>query len=124
MNTQQIILTVRTMPLPDLEELVGEVLTIQAERRAPHLSGEEAKLIETIQTRLSASKQRRMGHLQLLRDDKGLSSDGYAELAAIIDELEEIHAKRMKALVELASYRGTTVAEQMNQFGLDLPDYE
>ncbi len=124
MNTQQIISTVRRMPLADLEELVDEVLTIQAERRAPHLSGEESKLVKTIQRRLSETKQTRLRELQTLRDEDKLSADGYAELAAIVDELEQIHADRMNALLELANLRGTTVAEQMNQIGINLPDYE
>ena len=124
MNTQQIISTVRRMPLADLEELVDEVLIIQAERRAPHLSGEESKLMKTIERSLSESKQSRLRELQALRDKEKLSANGYAELAAITDELEEIHAGRMKALLELASLRGTTVAEQMNQIGVNLPDYE
>ena len=124
MNTQQIISTVRTMPLADLEELVDEVLTIQAERRAPHISGEESKLMKTVERRLSESKQNRLRELQALRDDEKLSADGYAELAAITDELEEIHADRMKALLELANLRGTTLSEQMNQIGIVLPDYE
>lgn len=124
MNTQQIISTVRRMPLADLDELVDEVLTIQAERRAPHLSGEESKLMRTIQRRLSESKQNRLRELQALRDKGKFSVGGYAELAAITDELEEIHADRMKALLELANLRGTSVAEQMNQIGINLPDYE
>ncbi len=124
MNTQQIISTVRRMPLADLEELVDEVLTIQAERRAPHLSGEESKLMKTIQKRLSESKQNRLRELQAQRDEEKFSADGYAELAEITDELEEMHAERMKALLELANLRGTTVTEQMNQIGIVLPDYE
>ncbi|MCY7375919.1 MAG: hypothetical protein LH472_08085 [Pyrinomonadaceae bacterium] len=124
MNTQQIISKARTMPLADLEELVDEVLTIQAERRAPRLSGEESKLMKTIQRRLAESKQVRLRELQTLRDEEKLSVEGYAELAAITDELEEIHADRMKALLETANLRGITMTELMKQIGLNLPDYE
>jgi hypothetical protein len=112
------------MPLADLEELVDEVLIIQAERRAPHLSGEESKLVKTIERRLSESKQNRLHELQALRDEEKLSAGGCGELEAITDELEEIHGDRMKALLEPANLRGTTLAEQMNQIGLKLPDYE
>jgi hypothetical protein len=73
---------------------------------------------------LSETKQNRMRELQALRDGEKLSAAGYAELAALTDELEEIHADRIKALIELANLRGTSVAEQMDKIGLNLPDYE
>jgi hypothetical protein len=92
---------------------------------APHLSGEETRLLKTIgRALLSDDKKARMRELKRLRDAEQLSSEGYAELAAIIDELEQQHAERMFALAELAKVRGVTLETAMKQVGLNLPDYE
>lgn len=124
LSPQQIISAAQTMPLPDLEKLVDEVLSVQATRRAPHLSADESRLMRIVSQTLSESDLTRMRELQTLRDDEQLQSDGYVELAALIDHLEELHAERMRALGELANLRGVTLFEAMKQVGLNLPDYE
>jgi hypothetical protein len=121
-SSQQIITGVQTMPLDELEQLVKNVLAIRAERIAPHLSGEEIKLLETAQTTLPKKSLLRMKELQVLRDKDKLSPQGFAELAQLIEELEIIHAERMKAISDLADLRGVTLQTAMQQIGLRLPD--
>lgn len=65
-----------------------------------------------------------MKKLQTLRDEENLSPEGYAELAKLIEKLEELHAERMKAVANLADLRGVTFQTAMKQVGLTLPDYE
>lgn len=124
LSSQQIISAVQTMPLDELEQLVGNVLAVRAERVAPHLSGEETKLLQTIQKCLPDKSLKRMKELQTLRDDEKLSPEGFAELAKLIEKLEEIHAERMNAVAALADLRGITFQTAMQQVGLSLPDYE
>ena len=124
LSSQQIISAVQTMPLDELEKLVGNVLAVRAERIAPHLSGEESKLLRSIQKTLPKKSLARMKTLQTLRDEENLSPEGFAELAGLIEKLEEIHAERMSAIVGLAGLRGVTFQIAMKQVGLNLPDYE
>jgi hypothetical protein len=124
LSSQQIISTVQTMPLDELEKLVGNVLAVRAERVAPHISGEESKILHVIQKTLPDKRLRRMKKLQTLRDDEKLSPEGFVELAGLIEKLEEIHAERMNAVAELADLRGVTLQTAMQQVGLRLPDYE
>ncbi len=124
LSSQQIISAVQIMPLDELEHLVSDVLAVRAERVAPHLSSEEGKLLRTIQRTLPEVELLRMKELQVLRDDEKLSSEGFAELAGLIEKLEVIHAERMKAIVVLADLRGVTFQTAMKQIGLHLPDYE
>ncbi len=124
LSSQQIISAVQTMPLDELEKLVGNVLAVRAERVAPHLSGEETKLLRIIQKTLPEKSLKRMKQLQTLRDDEKLSPEGFAELAKLIEKLEEIHAERMNAVASLADLRGITFQTAMQQVGLSLPDYE
>jgi hypothetical protein len=123
LSSQQIISTVQTMPLDELEKLVGNVLAVRAERVAPHISGEESKILRVIQKTLSDKSLRRMKELQHLRDNEKLLPEGYAELADLIEKLEIIHAERMKAVSDLADLRGITLQTAMQQIGcLRLPD--
>ncbi len=123
-SSQQIISTIQTMPLNELEQLVGNVLAVRAERVAPHLSGEESGLLGIIQKTLPKKNLLRMKELQALRDKEELSIEGFAELSKLIEKLEEIHAERMKAVATLADLRGVTFQTAMQQVGLRLPDYE
>jgi hypothetical protein len=124
LSSQQIISAVQIMPLDELEHLVSDVLAVRAERVAPHLSGEEGKLLQTIQRTLPKKSLLRMKELQTLRDDEKLSPEGFSELAGLIEKLELIHAERMKAIAVLADLRGVTFQTVMKQVGLHLPDYE
>ena len=65
-----------------------------------------------------------MKELQILRDNDKLSEEGFAELAALIEKLEIMHAERMKSVSDLADLRGVTLQTAMKQIGLRLPDYE
>ncbi len=124
LSSRQIISAVQTMPLDELEHLVSDVLAVRAERAAPHLSGEESELLRTIQQTLPEKSLLRMKELQGLRDGEKLSSEGFAELAELIEKLEIIHAERMSAVIMLAHLRGVTFQTAMKQIGLRLPDYE
>ena len=123
-SSQQIISAFQTMPLDELEDLVSDVLAVRAERVAPHISGEEGKLLRMIQRTLPEKSLLRIKKLQGLRDEEKLSPDGFAELAELLEKLEIIHAERMNAVAELADLRGVTLQTAMRQIGLRLPDYE
>ncbi len=124
LSSQQIISSAKTMPLSELEKLVGNVLEVRAERIAPHLSGEEGKLLKMIENTLPKKSLTRMKELQKLRDDEKLSAEGFAELAKLIEKLEIIHAERMSAVANFADLRGVTFQTALQQVGLNLPDYE
>lgn len=123
-SPQQVISAVQTMPLDELEKLVSNVLAVRAERLAPHISGEEGKLLKSIQKTLPKKSLSRMKKLQALRDEQKLSQEGFAELAQLIENLEIIHAEKMKAVSDLAELRGVTFQIAIKQIGLKLPEYE
>lgn len=123
-SSQQIIFAAKNMPLNELEQLIGNVLAVRAERIAPHISGEESKLLKNIEKTFSKKSLSRMKKLQVLRDEGRLSSEGFKELAELIEKLEEFHAERMKSVAALADIRGITFPAALKQVGLRLPDYE
>ena len=123
-SSQQILSALQVMPLSELERLMGQALAVRAARVAPHLSGEEVKLLQIINKQLPDKSRRRMKELQFARDNETLASDGFAELARLIAKLEELHADRMSAVSALAALRGVTLQTALQQVGLRLPDYE
>ena len=112
------------MPLDELEQLVSNVLAVRAERVAPHITGEESKLLRIIQKTLPKKSLLRMKELQTLRAEEKLTQDNFSELAGLIEKLEIFHAERMKAVSALANLRGVTLQTALQQIGLALPDYE
>lgn len=124
LTSQQIISALQTMPLDELEKLVDNALLVRAERVAPHLTGEETKILKIIQTGLPGENLERMKELQKMRDNGNLSPAGFGELAQLIEKLEEIHAERLAAVVQLANLRGVSFQIALDQVGLKLPDYE
>ena len=123
-SVPQIIEVVEQMSAEDLDKLVRRVLEIQATRRAPHLSQQEASLLQLINVTLSQPDRERVCELQDKRTAAELSPDEYQELAALTDKLEELHAERMNAISKLADVRGISLKDMMSQLNINLPDHD
>ena len=123
-SVPEIIEAVERMSAEDLDKLVRRVLEIQAARRAPHLSQEEAYLLRQINLNLPQPDRERVRELQHKRMAEEISQDEYEELAALTDKLEELHAQRMNAISKLADVRGVSLKEMMAQLSINLPDHD
>jgi hypothetical protein len=122
-SVPQIIEAVEQMSAEDLDKLVRNVLEIQASRRAPHLSQEQANLLRQINLNLPEPERERLRELQDKRIAEELSPDEYAELAVLTDKLEELHAQRMDAISKLADVRGVSLKEMLAQLNISLPNH-
>jgi antitoxin component of RelBE/YafQ-DinJ toxin-antitoxin module len=91
---------------------------LQAHALPARLSQKESKLLRQINTSLSAIEWERYRILLAKRDAESLTQDEHAELVAISDQIEEANARRMKAVVELARLRKTTVPALVETLGL------
>jgi hypothetical protein len=109
---------VKQLPLPELEQLVDRVIAIRAERRAPHLTGNESELLSRINQSLSAGDRARLKELIHMRDAETITSPELQELIGMTDRLEKLQAERLAALAELATLRGVTFDEVINQLGI------
>ncbi len=123
LSTEEILSAVTTLSTPDLEQVFHRVLTVQAERKAPHLASREASLLERINQGTPTPLRERFDLLKAKRADSSISDAEYAELTALSHQVEELHAERMTALVELAKWRGITLPTLMNQLGIHFPEY-
>jgi hypothetical protein len=82
------------------------------------LSSEESKLLKKINTTLSSAKWGRYRILLAKRDAEILTEQEQTELISLSDKIEEANVRRMKAVVELARLRKTTVPALMDTLGL------
>ncbi len=117
-STPQIIAAAEQMSAAELEQLVSQVLALQAARRAPQLSADEAQCLRQINRGLPETDRNRLRELQTRRANDELSSAEYEELAKLTDYLEELHAERMEALAKLVEFHGVSLKEMMSQLNI------
>jgi hypothetical protein len=122
--SEQILAEVARLSLPELEQLTDRVLVLRAERRAPHMSGDEAALLSRINRALPGEKKEGLRALLTGREAGDLSAAQYERLAELTDELEMLQADRLAALSELARLRGATLQDVMRQLGISFPDHD
>jgi hypothetical protein len=123
-SAEEIIQVVKQLPLPELEQLVDRVIAIRAERRAPHLTGSESELLSRINQSLPAGDRAKLKELIHMRDAETITSTELQELIGMTDRLEKLQAERLAALAELATLRGVTLDEVINQLGIQFPDHD
>jgi hypothetical protein len=123
-SAEEIIQVVKQLPLPELEQLVDRVIAIRAERRAPHLTGDESELLARINQGLPTEERARLKELISRRDAETITPTEVQELIGTTDRLEKLHAERLAALAELATLRGITLDEVIDQLGIQFPDHD
>jgi hypothetical protein len=121
-STDQIISAVDQLSLSELERVFDHVLALQAERKAPHLSPAESKLLARINQGLPPELRERLALLKARREDESITDAEYEELTRLSDRAEELHAERMAAMAELAKLRGVSLPKLMNQLGIQFPE--
>ena len=85
---------------------------------APHLSARESDLLRIINRGLSAEKGARLEQLQQKLRQEKITRREHEQLLRLTDELERRGAERLKALIELAAIRRTSVPKLINELGL------
>jgi hypothetical protein len=121
-STDQIISAVEQLNLSELERVLDHILALQTERKAPHLSPAESKLLAHINQGLPPELRERLALLKARREDESITDAEYEELTRLSDRAEELHAERMAAMAELAKLRGVSLPELMNQLGIQFPE--
>lgn len=114
---------VEQLSLPELEDLMSQVMTLQAKRKAPCLSADETELMLTINQGLSPDMQMRFDELVVRRQAETLTQEEHQELLSLIDQIEKADAERMKYMAELARIRGVSLEVLMEELEIRPPTY-
>jgi hypothetical protein len=98
-----------------------EKTTTQA--NAPNLPSAEANLLQQINLGLSAEEWELYDALIAKRQAETLTDEEQLRLIAISDQIEMANAQRMSALIQLAHLRGTSLAIEMQNLGIEAPTH-
>jgi hypothetical protein len=120
----QLLAAVDQLDPADLKPFVSRIVARAAQRVAPSLSETETALLQKINRGLSPSIDRRYRALVAKRRAETLSSEEHAELLQLNSEVEKWQAERVRHLIELASIRGRSLSELMDDLGIEAPPVE
>jgi hypothetical protein len=116
---EQTLHSLEHLPTEELDALVTHALKVRASRNAPHLIQEETRMLEQIHHIIPADVQARFEILLEKRD--ALTDAEHGELLELTDTIENLDAKRVTLLGDLARYRGVTLEQIMRDLGIQTP---
>lgn len=117
----QLLSSISELETPALEQFVGEVNSLLAQRKAPVLPQREAELLEQINQGLTEETQQRYDALQIKLQDEEITPKEHQELLSLIGTVEAATVKRLESLVELSQLREIYLDTLMEELGLESP---
>ena len=111
------------LDLSELERFAFHVNSLIARRKAPSLPKRETELLQQINRGLPVTVRVRYAVLNEKLLDKTLTAAEHQELSALVDQIEQSDAERLKHLIELAQLRNLSLDELMEQLGIRRPRY-
>jgi hypothetical protein len=121
LSTDELLRAIEQLSQPELGKLVSQVIGLQAQRKAPSLPQVEAELLLKINQGVPPDVQKRYDELITKRQAEILTPDEYNELLRLTDQIENLEARRMEYLAELARLRKTSLTALMETLGIRTP---
>ena len=121
LSSDDLLKAVEQLETSELERFVSLLLDLKARRAAPSLPPRESELLARINEGLPQRVADRYQELIGKRQAASLTSEEYAELLRLTDEVEELNAERIKHLAELARLRKTSLSNLMTELGIQTP---
>lgn len=112
---------VEQLSLTDLEQLMDQVVALQARRKAPCLTKDESELMLKISQSAPPDVRKRFAELVARRQEEKLTPDEHQELLRLNDLIEKSDAERMRHMLELARIRGVSLEVMMGELGMHPP---
>jgi len=106
-----------------LEAVMAQAARIRLQKRKRILAPRESDLLRIINRGLTPKKQVRLQQLQQKLSEETITPRQHKQLLSLADELERLGAQRLRALMDLAAIRNTTVPKLVQEMGLALSDH-
>ncbi len=119
----ELLKAVEQLSQSELEQFVSQVIVLRARRRAPSIPRTEAELLLKINQGVPSELQTRYKELIAKHKAETLTPEEYDELLCLTDQVEHLHAQRLKYLAELADLRGATLSDLMKQLEIRPSSY-
>ena len=123
LTTDDLLQAVKQLSPSELQGFVRQIISLQAHRKAPGLSKLESELLLKINQGVSTDIQERYDELIAKRKTETITPDEYDELLRLTDKVEELDAKRVEYLKELACIRQTSLTKLMEELHIKTPAY-
>jgi hypothetical protein len=120
-SLDQLLSGVSQLETTDLEQFVGQVSSLLAQRKAPSLPRRETELLELINQGLPENIQSRYDELQIKLHHETIAPEEHQELLSLIDPVEQVTVDRLRSLIELSQLRQVSLDELMTQLGIHHP---
>jgi hypothetical protein len=117
----QLLNGVAQLETTDLEQFVGQINVLLAQRKVPSLPRRETELLELINQGLPEAIQSRYDALQAKLHDEMIAPDEHQEMLSLIDTVEQATGDRLRSLIELSQLRQVSLDELMAQLGIHHP---
>lgn len=121
LSKEELLKAVGQLNLSELEQFVYQVIALQAQRKAPSLSKEEAELLLKINQGIPPDLQERYNALITKRRNLTLTPDEHAELLRLSDQVEALTAQRVEYMAQLAILRKTSLTALMAELEIKPP---
>ncbi len=121
-SPEELLKAVKQLPPTELDQFVRQVVSLRA-TQAPSLPHVEAELLLKINQDIPTSIRMRYDELIAKRKAENLANEEHVELLKLTKEVENIEAKRIEALSQLAQLRKTPLTTLMQSLGIRAPVY-
>ena len=122
-SSDELLRAVSQLNLPDLERFVTEVITLQAQRKAPSITQSEADLLLKINQGIPDTLRERYDDLIRRRKQEALTPAEQIEILRLGEQVEKLETQRIEYLAELARFRKVTLVGLMKNLGIRTPTY-
>ena len=112
------------LSLAELDRLADGLAVLRARRAIETSQESETELIRLIRETVPPVLLHRAGELRSKRRSDGLTPGEHDELVRLTDLIEQLNARRVLHLAQLAQQRGVTLEQAMAALGLRAPDVE
>ncbi len=124
-STDSLLKVVNQLRQPEFEKFVSQIIRLRAKRQGHCLSHPEDELLWKINQGMEPETQKRYDELiAKRRAAPPLTSEEYKELLKLTDLSEELEARRVGYLAELARHRKISITELMGNLGIRPPSYD
>ncbi len=108
----------------ELAQLAQHAARLQAQRKAPSLSEAETELLHKInQGVVPVQVKQTVSELTEKMRNETITEAEHAELMALVDEIEQLNAERLRYLVQLAHLRSMSLDELMQTLEIEPLSY-
>ena len=124
MSLNELIQAANRLDEADLDQLLQQVVTLRARRKAPVIPNQEALLLEQINQGIPINLRQQYQTLRTQREAEKLTDSEHQTLIQLSKQIEAFGAQRLESLAQLAQLRQVSLLDLMETLGIPSVTYE